>query len=127
MRRYGVPNPYEQLKALTRGVTGMTRESLHAFIDGLADPCRRQGAAQGADAGDLRRQGRGAREARLTAASGARIARGPAGARHAAPARPFCARRSLTNVVTAGISETTTIANTISVRFCLTHGMLPNR
>ena len=27
MRRYGVPNPYEQLKALTRGVTGMTRET----------------------------------------------------------------------------------------------------
>jgi len=38
MRRYGVPNPYEQLKALTRGVTGMTRETLHAFIDGLAIP-----------------------------------------------------------------------------------------
>ena len=38
MRRYGVPNPYEQLKALTRGVTGITRESLHAFIDGLAIP-----------------------------------------------------------------------------------------
>jgi len=38
MRRHGVPNPYEQLKALTRGVTGMTRESLHAFIDGLAIP-----------------------------------------------------------------------------------------
>jgi adenylosuccinate lyase len=38
MRRYGVPNPYEQLKALTRGVSGITRESLHAFIDGLAIP-----------------------------------------------------------------------------------------
>jgi len=38
MRRYGVPNPYEQLKALTRGRTGMTRESLHAFIEGLALP-----------------------------------------------------------------------------------------
>jgi adenylosuccinate lyase len=38
MRRYGVPNPYEQLKALTRGRSGMTRESLHAFIDGLAIP-----------------------------------------------------------------------------------------
>ena len=38
MRRYGVANPYEQLKALTRGVTGMTRERLHAFIDGLAIP-----------------------------------------------------------------------------------------
>jgi adenylosuccinate lyase len=38
MRRYGVPNPYEQLKALTRGKGGITRESLHAFIDGLAIP-----------------------------------------------------------------------------------------
>ena len=38
MRRYGIANPYEQLKALTRGKTGMTRASLHAFIDGLALP-----------------------------------------------------------------------------------------
>jgi adenylosuccinate lyase len=38
MRRYGVANPYEQLKALTRGKKGMTRESLHAFIDGLQLP-----------------------------------------------------------------------------------------
>jgi adenylosuccinate lyase len=38
MRRYGIANPYEQLKALTRGKTGMTRESLHAFIDALALP-----------------------------------------------------------------------------------------
>jgi adenylosuccinate lyase len=38
MRRYGLPEPYEQLKALTRGQRGMTRESLHAFIDGLALP-----------------------------------------------------------------------------------------
>ena len=38
MRRYGVPNPYEQLKALTRGKGGITRESLHAFIDTLAIP-----------------------------------------------------------------------------------------
>jgi adenylosuccinate lyase len=38
MRRHGVPNPYEQLKALTRGRTGMTRETLHAFIDRLAIP-----------------------------------------------------------------------------------------
>jgi adenylosuccinate lyase len=38
MRRYGVENPYEQLKALTRGKTGITRESLHAFIDGLELP-----------------------------------------------------------------------------------------
>ncbi len=38
MRRYGVDNPYEELKALTRGKIGMTRETLHAFIDGLALP-----------------------------------------------------------------------------------------
>ena len=38
MRRYGIDNPYEQLKALTRGKAGMTRETLHAFIDALALP-----------------------------------------------------------------------------------------
>jgi len=38
LRRYGVDSPYEQLKALTRGKGGITRESLHAFIDGLALP-----------------------------------------------------------------------------------------
>ena len=38
MRRHGIANPYEQLLALTRGRTGMTRESLHAFIQGLALP-----------------------------------------------------------------------------------------
>jgi adenylosuccinate lyase len=38
MRRYGVPEPYEKLKALTRGRSGMTRESLHTFIDTLALP-----------------------------------------------------------------------------------------
>jgi adenylosuccinate lyase len=38
MRRYGLPEPYEQLKALTRGQKGITRETLHAFVDGLALP-----------------------------------------------------------------------------------------
>jgi len=37
MRRYGLPEPYEQLKALTRG-QGMTRESMRAFIEGLELP-----------------------------------------------------------------------------------------
>jgi adenylosuccinate lyase len=37
MRRYGLPEPYEQLKALTRG-RGITRDSLRAFIAGLALP-----------------------------------------------------------------------------------------
>ncbi len=38
MRRYGIANPYEQLKALTRGRSGMTQATLHAFIDSLALP-----------------------------------------------------------------------------------------
>ena len=38
MRRYGVENPYEQLKALTRGKDGITKKGLHDFIRGLAIP-----------------------------------------------------------------------------------------
>ena len=37
MRRYGVPHPYEQLKALTRG-KGITPESMREFISGLDIP-----------------------------------------------------------------------------------------
>jgi adenylosuccinate lyase len=37
MRRYNLPEPYEQLKALTRG-QGITRESMRAFIAGLDLP-----------------------------------------------------------------------------------------
>ncbi len=37
MRRYGLPEPYEQLKTLTRG-QGITRDSLQQFINGLAIP-----------------------------------------------------------------------------------------
>ena len=37
MRRYGLPEPYEQLKTLTRG-QGITRDSLQRFIGGLALP-----------------------------------------------------------------------------------------
>lgn len=37
MRRYGLPEPYEQLKALTRG-QGITADSLRAFIAGLDLP-----------------------------------------------------------------------------------------
>ena len=37
MRRFGVENPYEQLKALTRG-RAITPEQLAAFVDGLAIP-----------------------------------------------------------------------------------------
>ena len=38
MRRYAVPQAYEQLKALTRGKDGITPETLQAFIAGLAIP-----------------------------------------------------------------------------------------
>ena len=37
MRRQGLPNPYEQLKALTRG-QGITRESMRVFIETLDLP-----------------------------------------------------------------------------------------
>jgi adenylosuccinate lyase len=37
MRRYGIANPYEQLKELTRG-KGISREALREFIGTLAIP-----------------------------------------------------------------------------------------
>jgi len=37
MRRYGIENPYEQLKELTRG-KGISKEALREFILGLAIP-----------------------------------------------------------------------------------------
>jgi adenylosuccinate lyase len=37
MRRYGIENPYEQLKELTRG-KGISKEALREFIGGLAIP-----------------------------------------------------------------------------------------
>ena len=37
MRRHGLPEPYEQLKALTRG-HGITRESMRAFVEALELP-----------------------------------------------------------------------------------------
>ncbi|BBP05265.1 adenylosuccinate lyase [Sulfuriferula plumbiphila] len=38
MRRYNVPSAYEQLKELTRGKSGINRDSLHAFINALPIP-----------------------------------------------------------------------------------------
>ena len=38
MRRYGVPEPYEKLKDLTRGKGGISAESLQTFIGALAIP-----------------------------------------------------------------------------------------
>lgn len=37
MRRYGVPEPYEKLKELTRGRT-VNKESIRDFIEGLDIP-----------------------------------------------------------------------------------------
>ncbi len=39
MRRYGIPEPYEKLKALTRGQQ-ITQQTLHAFIESLALPAQ---------------------------------------------------------------------------------------
>ncbi len=38
LRREGYPQPYEALKALTRGKGGITQASMHSFIDGLDIP-----------------------------------------------------------------------------------------
>lgn len=38
MRRYGVPHPYEQLKALTRGKDGINEETMRGFIANLDIP-----------------------------------------------------------------------------------------
>jgi adenylosuccinate lyase len=38
LRRENYPKPFEALKALTRGRTGIDKHSIHAFIDGLAVP-----------------------------------------------------------------------------------------
>ena len=43
MRRYGIENPYEQLKELTRG-KGITREALQTFVGGLKIPRMRKSA-----------------------------------------------------------------------------------
>jgi adenylosuccinate lyase len=37
MRRYGIAEPYEQLKELTRG-QGVTAESIRGFVEGLSLP-----------------------------------------------------------------------------------------
>ena len=38
MRRFGTKNPYERLKALTRGKSGISQEALHQFIQTLEIP-----------------------------------------------------------------------------------------
>jgi adenylosuccinate lyase len=38
MRRYGIANPYEQLKTLTRGKNGINKEALQSFINDLDLP-----------------------------------------------------------------------------------------
>ena len=50
MRRRGAPEPYEQLKALTRGQGGMTREAVGGFVAEL----ERKGQLPPADAARLR-------------------------------------------------------------------------
>ena len=38
MKRYGIEDAYEQLKALTRGKAGINRDTLHEFVRGLPIP-----------------------------------------------------------------------------------------
>jgi adenylosuccinate lyase len=38
MKRHGIEDAYEQLKALTRGKAGMDRDALHGFIRSLSIP-----------------------------------------------------------------------------------------
>jgi adenylosuccinate lyase len=38
LRREGYPQPFEALKALTRGKAGITKQSIHTFIDSLGVP-----------------------------------------------------------------------------------------
>ncbi len=47
MRRYGVPNPYEQLKDLTRGKGGITQQTLAEFIQSLPIPEAEKGRLLG--------------------------------------------------------------------------------
>ena len=63
MRRYGLPDPYEQLKELTRGKDGITPVALRKFIDGLALPAEAKARLQAltpgtyvGDAADLARK-----------------------------------------------------------------------
>ena len=67
MRRYGVAGAYEQLKALTRGKEGITREALHEFIKGLSGiPEAERKRLLALTPAELYRQGRRARAKNLS-------------------------------------------------------------
>ncbi len=76
MRRYGVANPYEQLKALTRGRTGMTRASAARLHRRPCAADGRESAPEIAHAIHVHRQGGSAREAHLGLAAVDRRPRG---------------------------------------------------
>ena len=65
MRRYGIEQPYEQLKALTRGKRRHHPRDAARVHRRARAARRREGAAEGADARDLHRRRRGARAAHL--------------------------------------------------------------
>ena len=56
MRRHGLPNPYEQLKKMTRG-KAITAAAMRKFVATPGAARRRQEAPAGADAGRLHRPG----------------------------------------------------------------------
>jgi hypothetical protein len=89
MRRFGVPNPYEQLKELTRG-KGISREALQTFVQGLAIPDDAKRCCWH-DAGQLHRQGRGTGKPHLTPR---RVGNKRADLR----AGPFCSCRASTDL-----------------------------
>ena len=57
MRRYGVANPYEQLKELTRGKGGIDARDAACLHRRPGDPGRRERPPEGDDAGVLYRHG----------------------------------------------------------------------
>jgi len=116
MRRYGVPNPYEQLKALTRGRSGITRESLNAFVDGLALPAEAKAALKALTPATY--VGRAA-DSRVASD----VRRRPDDYGRAASRARRC---SCMNVVTAE-SARPRRSRPRSTTVALDHGMLPNR
>ena len=64
MRRHGIEQPYEKLKAFTRG-QAISGDQMAQFIRQLQVPARSARSAAGDDAGKLYRPGRGPRAKRL--------------------------------------------------------------
>jgi hypothetical protein len=96
MRRYGIENPYEQLKELTRG-KGISKDALQEFINGLAIPQEAKDAA-GHDPSQLHRHRRATGQSHLACNGIIRLCPGAAAHNAARPAvfpAPLQAQRNL--------------------------------